>query len=93
VHEQNHKYEISIDRIVPALGYTDRNTAAICRTCNGLKADLDPDRLDAKGRGYIATWVRDTAAARGLPLQLPLAIRARRALAHFLRQLASKLEG
>ena len=93
VHEQNHKHEISIDRIVPALGYTDANTAAICRTCNGLKADLDPDRLDAKGHGYIATWVRNTAAARSLPLRLTLAVRTRRALAHFLRQFASKIEG
>lgn len=91
--EQNHPHEISIDRIVPVLGYTDQNTAAICRTCNFLKADLDPQRLEANGHGSIATWVRQTAAARGLPLQLGLLLQLRRALAHFMRQIASKIEG
>lgn len=93
VSEQNHKHEISIDRIVPVLGYTDKNTAAICRECNTIKADLDPDRLEAKGQEYLARWVRQMAAERGLPLRLTFFIRLRRMTAHLLRRLASKIEG
>lgn len=93
VSEQNHEHEISIDRIVPALGYTDANTAAICRTCNGKKADLDPLRLEAKGYGYIASWVKRTASERGLPLRPTLTGKLRRSFAHLLRHLASKIEG
>lgn len=93
VSEQNHRHEISIDRIVPSIGYTDKNTAAICRTCNGLKADMDPDRLEAKGYGYIATWARNTAAERGLPAQNSVIRRLRHTVAHLLRQVASRIEG
>jgi hypothetical protein len=30
----------SLDRVIPALGYTDANTVLACHACNGEKGDL-----------------------------------------------------
>jgi hypothetical protein len=43
----------SIDRVIPALGYTVANIAILCWRCNNLKRDARPEELET-----VAAWMR-----------------------------------
>jgi hypothetical protein len=92
VDEPAHPYEASIDRIVPQLGYTDTNTAILCRTCNGLKGDMDIARLRTKGLEYLAEWAESLCEQRGLPRSITIRMKIRRRLAALFRKAADFVE-
>lgn len=62
----NDPHQISIDRLIPSKGYTTKNTVAICKECNGLKADLGPAELHKRGLSAIAKWTEQECQARQL---------------------------
>lgn len=92
VDESAHPHEASIDRIVPQLGYTDANTAILCRTCNGKKGDMDIARLRANGLGYLAEWAEALCEQRGLPRKVTLRMKFRRRIAALFRKAAELIE-
>ena len=53
----------SIDRILPAEGYTKKNVVWLCQSCNATKSDAGPAELY-----QIADWLWDRYKERGIPL-------------------------
>jgi len=92
VDEPAHPHEASVDRIIPQLGYTDENTAILCRTCNGRKSDMDIVRLRANGLEYLAEWTETLCIQRGLPRTVTLRMKIRRRLAFLFRKVADFIE-
>lgn len=62
-----HRASPSIDRMIPADGYTIGNIAVICTRCNILKRDATADELEA-----IAVWMRRSLATADKPLAPPV---------------------
>ena len=92
VDEAAHPHEASVDRIIPQLGYTDANTAILCRTCNRLKGDMDIARLRTNGLEYLAEWAEALCKQRGLPSSITINMKIRRKLAAFFRKAADFVE-
>jgi len=55
---ENHKKCRSVDRLIPAIGYINKNTFVLCKECNEIKDNLSLEELEENKLDTFVVWMR-----------------------------------